>query len=306
MIDAHCDLLYQLWLYYYDVNFSDNLQFDLTKWRNSPVKIQAFSIFVPDNVPVNQQFNVALKMVEIFYEKIIYPNPDIIPIQSKSDIENLEENQLGAILTLEGCHPIGNDINKLIRLIDEGVRIVGLTWNNSNAVADSITSHNNKGVSRFGEDVIQLLNEEMIWTDVSHLSVQGFYDVIEQADHVIASHSNAAHICPHPRNLTDHQIKSIIDRDGLIGVTFVPEFTKEADIVTIPDLIRHIDYFIEMGASDQLCFGSDFDGITNTIVGLENVLGFHRIKSYLTEHYSKSIVEKMTRQNFINKFPRIK
>ncbi|NMA91153.1 MAG: membrane dipeptidase, partial [Amphibacillus sp.] len=234
------------------------------------------------------------------------PNPDIIPIQSKSDIENLEENQLGAILTLEGCHPIGNDINKLIRLIDEGVRIVGLTWNNSNAVADSITSHNNKGVSRFGEDVIQLLNEEMIWTDVSHLSVQGFYDVIEQADHVIASHSNAAHICPHPRNLTDHQIKSIIDRDGLIGVTFVPEFTKEADIVTIPDLIRHIDYFIEMGASDQLCFGSDFDGITNTIVGLENVLGFHRIKSYLTEHYSKSIVEKMTRQNFINKFPRIK
>lgn len=305
MIDAHCDLLYQLWRHDYNVNQSDALQFDLEKWRASPIKVQAFAIFVPDTTPLNQQFDVALKMIDLFYEKIVLPNPDIIQIQSKLELENLQPHQLGAMLTLEGCHPIGTDLNNLVRLIDEGVRIVGLTWNNNNAVSDSVMSIEGKGVSRFGEEVIQLLNAEQILTDVSHLSVRGFDDVIDQADHVIASHSNAYRICQHRRNLTDQQIKAIIKRDGLIGVTFVPEFTKSSDFVSIDDLFEHIDHFIELGAEDQLCFGSDFDGITNTISGLENVTGYHRFKKELFDHYSRRIVNKISNDNFTRKFPRI-
>lgn len=305
VIDVHCDLLYQLWRYGYDVNQSNYLQFDLKKWRSSPVKVQAFAIFVPDNIPVNKQYDVALEMIELFYQKIIYPNPDIILIQSKADLSNLQPHQLGAILTLEGCHPIGTDLTKLIRLINDGVRIVGLTWNNNNVVSDSIMSSEGKGVSPFGEEMIQLLNHHSIWTDVSHVSVKGFYDVIELADHVIASHSNAYHICPHRRNLTDHQIKSIIERDGLIGVTFVPEFTKNARFVSIDDLFLHIDYFIELGAENHLCFGSDFDGITDTIYGLENVTSFQRLKKGLFDQYSHKFVNKISAKNFIDKFPRI-
>lgn len=305
VIDAHCDLLYQLWRYDYDVNQCEALQFDLKKWRTSPVKVQAFAIFVPDKVPLSKQFDVALKMIDLFYEKIVLPNPDIIQIQSKLELENLQPHQLGAILTLEGCHPIGTDLNKLAHLIDNGVRIVGLTWNNNNAVSDSVMSTEGKGISRFGEEVIQLLNTEQIWTDVSHLSVKGFYDVIDQADHVIASHSNAYRVCQHRRNLTDHQIKAIIERDGLIGITFVPEFTKNSDLVSIDDLFVHIDHFIKLGAEDQLCFGSDFDGIRNTISGLENVTGYHRLKKMLFDHYSKRIVNKVSSDNFTKKFPRI-
>lgn len=305
MIDVHCDLLYQLWRYGYDVNQSKYLQFDLKKWRSSPVKVQAFAIFVPDNIPVNKQYNVALEMIDLFYQKIIFPNPDIIPIQSKQDLLNLQPHQLGAILTLEGCHPIGTDLSKLIRLINNGVRIVGLTWNNNNDVSDSIMSSEGKGISPFGEDVIQLLNHQAIWTDVSHLSVRGFYDVLDLADHVIASHSNAYHICPHRRNLTDHQIKAIIERDGLIGVTFVPEFTKNSSFVSIDDLFLHIDHFIKMGAENQLCFGSDFDGIIDTIYGLEDVTDYQRLKMYLSDQYSHTFVKKISAENFIDKFPRI-
>ena len=305
MIDAHCDLLYKLWRFNYDFNSSDALQFDLTKWRNSPVQVQAFAIFVPDDVPEIKQFDVALDMVALFYEKIIKPNPDIIHIRSKTDLENLQPNQLGAVLTLEGCHPIGTDLRKLITLIDAGVRIVGLTWNNNNAVADSITSPDKRGLSRFGQEVIQLLNQESIWTDVSHLSVKGFYDVMDQADHVMASHSNAYSICQHPRNLDDEQIKLLIERDGWIGITFVPYFTKETDKVNINDLQLHIDHFINQGAVNHLGFGSDFDGISETIVGLESVSDYHDFKKHLIKHYSKRVVEKISSENFIRKFPRL-
>ncbi|WP_440895391.1 dipeptidase [Amphibacillus sp. Q70] len=306
IIDAHCDLLYQLWKYDYDVNSSEFLQFDLTKWRNSPVRVQAFAIFVPSSVPSDQQYDVALKMIDLFFEKIIIPNPDIIHIKTKTDLENLQPNQLGAMLTLEGCHPIGMNLNKLTKMIDYGVRMVGLTWNNNNAVADSIMSAKREGITAFGQEVIQLLNQESIWIDVSHLSIKGFYDVINQADHVIASHSNAFTICQHPRNLDDYQIKALIERDGLIGLTFVPEFTKASASVEIADLFTHIDHFITIGALNHLGFGSDFDGITETIMGLSSVTDYASLQDQLIKRYSQSTINKISYQNFLKKFPRTK
>lgn len=305
LIDAHCDVIYQIWQNDYDINESDSLQFDLTKWRNSPVKVQAFAIFVPDEIPSNKQYDVALRMVELFFEKIIRPNPDIIHITSKRDLENLKPNQRGAILTLEGCHPIGSDLNKLKRLIDYGVRIVGLTWNNDNAVADSILSPHTRGVTRFGEEVIRYLNKESIWTDVSHLSVKGFYDVINQADHVIASHSNAFKVCQHKRNLDDHQIKAIINRNGYIGITFVPSFTKDQSPVQINDLFLHIDHFIKLGGADHIGFGSDFDGIVETIDGLHSVSDYKQLINQLKTRYDGATLRKLAANNFIKKFPRL-
>ncbi|SEO31139.1 membrane dipeptidase [Amphibacillus marinus] len=305
VIDGHCDLLFQLWKYNYDVNGSAKLQFDLTKWRNSPVRVQAFAIFVPEDVPEQLQFNVALQMVDLFYRRIIEPNHDIIHIKSRYDLDKLADHQRGAILTLEGCHPIGQDLNKLIKLVDLGVRIVGLTWNNNNAVADSIDARNGKGLSVFGKEVVHYLNQVGVWTDVSHLSIRGFYDVIELAKYVMASHSNAFSVCQHRRNLDDQQIEALIESDGWIGITFVPFFTKMTEPVEIPDLIKHIDYFLERGAVNQLGFGSDFDGITTTIRGLSSVQDYHNLLNYLVERYDQTILAKIKYENFHRKFPAI-
>ncbi|MBC8863078.1 membrane dipeptidase, partial [Escherichia coli] len=64
------------------------------------------------------------------------------------------------------------------------------------------------GLTRFGKDIIHLLNERKVFTDVSHLSVKAFWETLEQAEFVIASHSSAKAICAHPRNLDDEQIKA--------------------------------------------------------------------------------------------------
>ncbi len=61
--------------------------------------------------------------------------------------------------------------------------------------------------------------------DISHLNEPGFWEVMElSAAPVIASHSNCAAIEPHPRNLSDEQIKAIVQKQGRIGLTFVPDF----------------------------------------------------------------------------------
>ena len=162
-------------------------------------------------------------MVDIFYEKILVER-EMKLIRSHDGYWSLKRNEIGAILTLEGCDCIGQDILKLKTLLRLGVTSVGLTWNYANLVADGALEPRGAGVSGFGQEVIRLLNEKSIWCDVSHLSEAAFWDTIKLANYPIASHSNVYNLCAHPRNLKDAQIQALLKKNAVIGVTFVPQF----------------------------------------------------------------------------------
>nr|WP_138415240.1 dipeptidase [Aquibacillus sediminis] len=304
IIDAHCDALLKMWANDASFESSPELQVNYKKWKSSSVKVQCFAIFVPDDVPEESQFRAALEMVDLFFEQIIKPYDDIKFISSKQDLLELDEHEKGAILTLEGCHPIGHDLTKLKTLIRLGVRAVGLTWNQANAVCDGIGEKRGAGLSAFGEEVIHLLNDEQIWTDVSHLSYQGFFDVMKLAKYPIASHSNAVAIAPHHRNLDDKQIEAMIQKDGWIGVTFVPYFLTDADQATISDVLRHVNYFIARGAENCLGLGSDFDGTDTFVKALYDHMDYNHFIQQLRSVLTDEIVSKISYQNFVNKFPR--
>ncbi|MDL4838991.1 dipeptidase [Aquibacillus rhizosphaerae] len=303
VIDAHCDVLLKLWENNLSFYSSDQLQVNYIKWKESSVKVQCFAIFVPDNVPEELQFTVALEMVSLFFEQVIEPYKDVKFISNKDDLINLNDDELGAILTLEGCHVIGNDINKLKTLIRLGVRSVGLTWNQANAVCDGIGEERGAGLSSFGEEVVHLLNKEKIWTDVSHISYQGFFDVMNIAKFPMASHSNAKSLSSHKRNLDDIQIRALIDQDGWIGVTFVADFLSEVNGGTREDIIRHINYYLTMGGESCLGFGSDFDGTDKYIISMYDYSDYELLLTELSKTIERDKLHKICLQNFIEKFP---
>jgi len=304
LIDAHCDVLYQLWKDP-SISFKDSSKLHVTyeKWMKSNVKVQCFAIFVPDTVPNNLQFETALKMIDIFYEKILKPFSKIKLVTSKQDIENLKEDEKGAILTLEGCHPIGTDLMKLKTLIRLGVRSVGLTWNNPNAVADGVGEPRGAGLTSFGKEVVETLNEYNVLTDVSHLSYQGFWDVMELADYPIASHSNSYKLCNHPRNLDDKQLKALIAKKAFIGITFVPTFLTESGNATIKDVIHHIEAIYKLGGEDSVGLGSDFDGTFDVVKGLEEYSKYNTLYHELRKRFSTTFVEKLAWKNFLQNMP---
>ncbi|GAE43751.1 microsomal dipeptidase [Mesobacillus boroniphilus JCM 21738] len=209
--DAHCDVLYKLFMDpMLDFANSPELQVNLERLTASSTKVQFFAIYVPESVHPDLKFEAALRMADLFYEKILKPYPQIKLIKDKVDIDLLGDDEIGAVLALEGCDAIGQDLLKLRTLLRLGVRSVGLTWNYGNYVADGVMEERGAGLSRFGRQVVQLLNETRTICDVSHLSEQGFWDVIEQADRVFASHSNCYSLCHHPRNLKDNQSKRLL------------------------------------------------------------------------------------------------
>lgn len=304
IIDAHCDALYKLWETP-ELSFqsSPELGVNYEKWQKNHVKIQCFAIYVPEYVHQDHQYQVALEMVDLFFERIIKPNPGIIWVQSQQDLLNLKPDEKGAILTLEGCHPIGEDLVKLKTLIRLGVRAVGLTWNQANAVSDGVGEERGAGLSTFGKEVVQLLNENHIWTDVSHLSYQGFWDVMDLAKYPMASHSNVYALCPHPRNLDDKQITALINRRAFIGVTFVSGFLDESKVATPSQVLQHIQYILNMGGEDSLGFGSDFDGTNMIVDGIVDYDDYDAFIDMLRNHYPQNMINKITHENFIRTFP---
>ncbi|PSL34330.1 dipeptidase [Planomicrobium soli] len=315
IIDTHCDALLKLQLTNRKFMFqesplkyidSDKLDANFQRLQQGKVKVQFFAIFVYPDIPADEKWQHALEQVDLFYTQVIGKNPVMKHIRKWEDIDALKEEEIGAVLTLEGADAFGNDLAKLRHLYRMGVLSIGLTWNNANLCADGAGEPRGGGLTLLGKEVVGLNNEHRIFTDVSHLSEKGFWDVMELADYPIASHSNARALCDHPRNLYDGQIEAMIAKNGLIDVVFCLDFIKkDTSNVTIPDLVKHVDHICSLGGVKHIGIGSDFDGISAHIKELENASKFQNLITELQKHYTETEVEGFAYRNFLEHRPGI-
>lgn len=300
IIDLHCDVLEKL-SRYESINFRNDkrLLANLERLKAGNVKVQVFAIFVHPSIPQEEKFDEALKQIEAFHQFVLQ-EPDIVHITDWNQIEKLEDGQIGAVLSLEGCDPIDDDLEKLKALIDAGVKIVGLTWNFENKLAYGTSEDKTKGVKPFGRKVVEMLNEHDIIIDVAHLNEKGFYDLLPIANNVIASHCNSRTICDHPRNLTDEQIKMLIEKGGRIHVVFYPPFIEKGkETTTIEKLVEHIKYLAQLVGIEHIGFGSDFDGMDPySVTELSNASEFPNIIKVLRKYFTEEEVKQMSEEGF--------
>lgn len=306
VIDLHCDVLLRLYEAEGKSAFKDAPELDANyeKLVKGQVKVQAFAIFMWPDMKSDEKFQAALDQVYYFYHDVLGKNPNMKLIKEWSDIDALQDGEIGALLTLEGVDPIGNDMKKLTILYELGVRSIGLTWNNANLAADGIGEPRGGGLTDFGREIVQFNNERKILTDVSHLSEQAFWDVMEEATYPIASHSNAKAICDHRRNLSDEQAKAMFEKNAMIHVVYCPQFVKLEGDVTIGHLIEHIDHFCSLGGVEKIGLGSDFDGITTKIIDLEDASHQQNLVNELLKYYKEDEVKGFAYQNFLNHCPK--
>jgi membrane dipeptidase len=135
-----------------------------------------------------------------------------------------------------------------------------LTWNAANEIAGGADT--DEGFTAFGREVVRRMEQLGMAVDVSHLSDRAFWELCEFAEKpFVASHSNARAVCGHRRNLTDDMFKEIVRRGGVVGLNYSVNFlVNGGEGAGIDDLLRHAHHFLELGGSETLALGSDFDG----------------------------------------------
>lgn len=233
--DLHCDTPYEC--------FVKNEPFDsnslavcgeqgkvFEQWR------QCFAVWIKDESP--NPFELYRAVFSDFAAKI----------------EQKPEN-LTPIFTLEGASLLEENIERLERLSLDGIKVITLTWNGENLLAGGVDS--NKGLSDFGREVISGMNRLKIACDLSHLNQKSFFEVLEVAEHPLVTHTCCRSLVNSRRNLTDEQIKAVVQSGGVIGLCFYPVFVGE-DV--FDGIYRNIFHLCDMGFEDNISIGSDFDG----------------------------------------------
>ena len=219
----------------FDQNLKGKTHSDLQRMKQGGVDAQLFSIWCDGN----KQNPYALANREI--DSVMAwtnrnPN-DMMQAFTAADIKKaVKQNKLAVLFGVEGGHMIENDLNKLEALYKRGVRYMTLTWNNSTSWATSALTETTKGdslkqkgLTDFGKQVVQKMNELGMLVDLSHVGEQTFWDAINTTTKpVLVSHSCVYTICPHRRNLKDEQIKAVGKNGGVIHLNFFSGFLDSA------------------------------------------------------------------------------
>lgn len=201
-----------------------------------------------------------------------------------------------ALLSIEGSAALGGKIKNLHGAFQKGVRLVTLTWNGRCEAGDGCMVPNAEGLTPFGFDVVREMERFGMVVDVSHLSEQGFRDVLRAARRpFVASHSDSKAVCGHPRNLADWQFREIVRRGGLVGLNLYREFVG-GEKPDIGMLLRHADHFLKLGGENTLAVGSDFDG-SDPIDGVGGVEDMDRVSEATASRFGKSVADKIFYEN---------
>lgn len=304
--DAHCDTAVKLFRDGEHL-YRNEKQLDLERLAAYPRSLQVFALWLnPSYYPIAMR--QTMKYLD-FIKREFSENKEIIGmVLTYEDIlANKKQGKLSALLSLEGGEALEGELASLRIFYELGIRMITLTWNYRNQIADGVLDgESGGGLTRFGKDVVKEMERLGMAVDVSHLSDAGFYDMAAIAQKpFLASHSNARTICPHPRNLTDDQLKILKEADGFVGLNFYPPFVRENERVVQDDLIRQLDYLLDAAGENHVGFGSDFDGIDTTPADLQKVEDMAAFLERLEREFGRQTADKIREKNFLSFLERV-
>ncbi len=303
LFDLHCDTITECSLEGKKL-LKNDLHISLKKSEYLKDWIQLFAIWMPDDYRGKEACQYFEDVYSTYIKQMHKNKNRISKCTTGKEIEQAINNgKFASVLTVEGGSAIAGDLDRIDYLYDCGVRLVTLTWNGSNEIANGCMSRDDGGLTDFGKIAVQKMQNLGVIVDVSHLNEKGFYDVAQLSDKAgkpfIATHSNADYVCAHKRNLTNEQINIIISNGGLIGINLFSQFVggDSCDYV-----YRHIYHMLSLGADKTLAMGSDFDGCT-TVTELSGIDKLPRLYDYLlSRNIQQEVVDAIFFNNAYNFF----
>lgn len=230
VLDSHCDTPSQI-LRLRDLAVDNKYgHVDFPKLKRGGVDGAFFALYIPasyDSDP-DAAFEYACRLYD-GVERSVAANCGVAAFaRSESEaLANKASSRFSVFLGLENGSPIGQSLDRLKWFYDKGIRYVTLCHSRNNQICDSCAPDVKTwgGLSPFGKKLVAEMNRIGMLIDVSHISDDSFYDVLEcSTKPVVATHSCCRALADHPRNMTDDMIRALAAKGGVIQINFYPMF----------------------------------------------------------------------------------
>ena len=313
---------------------------DLPRMRKGMVGAQFWSVFIPITKYAGEPGDTGkvLKQIDIVHRLVEENQSDLEIALTADDILRIHgEGKIASLIGVEGGHAIENSLATLRMLYNLGARYMTLTHSKGLSWADSATDVRQVGgLTEFGVAVVKEMNRLGMLVDLSHVSVSTMNQALDASSSpIIFSHSSAAAVTPHPRNVSDELLLRLKENKGIIMITFFPSYisqrvdrawkdiqekakkktgtaeqrrqffyeqvsSKRVPKSSISDVADHIDHVRNLIGSDYIGLGSDYDGMPGAPIGLEDVSKFPALfVELLKRGYSETEIEKIAGQNLL-------
>lgn len=227
LLDSHCDTPSQI-LRLRDLS-KDNeyAHVDFPKLKKGGVDGAFFALYSPASLSSDEAYVYAWRLLEAVRDTLdACKSQAALTLSPEEAMKNKAAGLFSVFLGLENGSPIGDSLDKLDEFYSAGVRYMTLCHSGDNLICDSCASGTRwHGLSPFGREVIARMNEKGMLVDVSHISDESFYDVLETSTKpVVATHSCCRALANHPRNMTDDMLRELAAAGGVMQVNFYPLF----------------------------------------------------------------------------------
>ena len=208
-------------------------EFDYPRAVKGGLDAPFMSIYIPSKLQkIGGSKILADKLID-GVEKIVQQSPDKFALAySTTQIKNnFSKGLISLPMGMENGSPIEGDLANLQHFYERGIRYITLAHAKTNHISDSSYDENRpaQGLTDFGKNLVVEMNNIGVMVDISHVSDQAFYQVMEiSKTPVIASHSSARFFTPDfERNMSDDMIKLLAKNGGVIQMTFSGVFTSK-------------------------------------------------------------------------------
>lgn len=236
-VDTHCDTPMRLIRSGFDLGKrNDDGCVDFPRMKEGGLNAEFFAVYIgqgPRNDSAhNAVYHRALDVFAAIHENVEKNSDQAELAFTVDDAYRLKQSgKIAAFIGIENGYPIGNDLSRVEEFYNLGARYITLSHSRNNDICDSSTDpdgaeHN--GLSPFGEEVVKEMNRLGVMVDVSHISDESFYDVIEISEApVLASHSSCRALCESPRNLDDNMLKALKENGGVIQICILSNYLRQ-------------------------------------------------------------------------------
>jgi membrane dipeptidase len=222
---------------------------------------------------VDSMFAEAKKMIGEWDDFVAQHSDVIAKVTDAAELRALKRSgQVGFIYNFQMSAPFGWDLAKIDVFHSMGVRQIQFTGDRRNFLADSCWEPTNTGLSRYGHEVVEAFADKGIIVDLSHVGEQSALDAITASTKpVIFSHSGCLALCPHPRNVSDRNIKAMAERGGVFCIYNQSGWLTKDPAISMDHFLAHVDHVIDIAGEDHVGFGSDQDAVDMTAMRPDEV-----------------------------------